>query len=316
MISRKNLDLLIIALIYLALVPVIKLYRLTDFMIFAIFVLSYDLLYGHMGRLSFGHMLFYGIGAYAAALFSIWVSPNSLLSLAVAVVAGGLLSLVVSPITIRATGSCFALINQALNQVGYFLTLTALAKWTGGEDGLAPMFEPALGIDPFNPKSMFVLVIVLLLLVFYIVKRVQNSPFGVVLKGIRQNETRVEFLGYDTGRIKRINMILSGSIAAMAGALSAMNFGYVSTSFIDPMRNIEVVFAALIGGPGTLYGPLIGGTVYMTISNYLSSYLTRWEMFLGLVLLVLVFRFPRGIVGQIERSLSARRHKTGGVKAC
>jgi branched-chain amino acid transport system permease protein len=121
----------------------------------------------------------------------------------------------------------------------------------------------------------------------------------VLIRSIKENETRVKFLGYNTFIYKWITFILSASIAAFAGALSILNYGYVTPSFIDPTRNVEVIFATLIGGPGNLYGAVLGGVIYMAISNYLASYIPRWEMFLGLTLLFVVFRFRKGVWGYI-----------------
>lgn len=309
-------DVVLIGLVFLALTPIVKIHRLTDFIIFCIFVLAYDLLYGYMGRLSFGHMLYFGTGAYAAALFAQHVSGNLGLVLPFALAAGGLTGLLLGPIVIRTSGSSFALINLALNQVGYFLALTAFAQYTGGEDGLSLSLDP---IGPWNPadtRVVFVLAFLLLLAVFWVVKRLTLSTFGSLLRGIKENEVRMRFLGYDTFRYKWLAYALSTSLAALAGSLAAVNFGYVTPSLIDPQRNIEVIFAALIGGPGTLYGAILGGTLFMTVSNYLAAYITRWEMFLGLALLILVFRFPQGL-GPYLTSLKwhPRRSPSAKVRA-
>lgn len=294
-ISWKDWDLAVIGLIFLVLTPVMKIHRLTDFIIFCIYVLGYDLLYGYMGRLSFGHMLYFGTGAYATALFAQHVSGNPCLALLFALAAGGAVGLLLGPIVVRTSGSCFALINLALSQVGYFLALTAFAQYTGGEDGISLSLNPIGPWNPANPQVVFWLALILLLLVFWLVKRLTQSTFGSLLRGIKENEVRMRFLGYDTARYKWLTYTLSTSLAALAGSLAAINFGYVTPSLIDPQRNIEVVFAALIGGPGTLYGAILGGTLFMTVSNYLAAYITRWEMFLGLALLLLVFRFPQGL---------------------
>jgi branched-chain amino acid transport system permease protein len=198
-------------------------------------------------------------------------------------------------VTIRATSSWFALMNMALNQVGYFLALTAFARYTGGEDGISLSLDRLGPFNPADPKVVFGLSLLLLLAVFWVMKRLTRSTFGSLLRGIKENEPRMRFLGYDTYRYKWLAFVISTTLAALAGALSAVNFGYVTPSLIDPNRNIEVIFAALMGGPGTLYGPVLGGTLFMTISNYLAGYIQRWELFLGLALLIMVFRFPKGL---------------------
>lgn len=293
------IEVALIAAGFLVALPLLKVNRSTDFIIFCIYVLGFNLLYGYMGRLSFGHMLYLGTGAYAIMLFAEHISPNPVLALAAGVVAGALMGVLLGPIIIRATGACFALINLAFNQIGYFMVLVAFSKFTGGEDGKSSYFTKIGGLDFGNKSVMFVCSLLCLLGTFYALRKLTSSPFGVLIRSIKENETRVKFLGYNTFVYKWITFVASASIAAFAGALSILNYGYVTPSFIDPTRNVEVVFAALIGGAGSLYGALLGGVIYMAISNYLASYIPRWEMFLGLALLVVVFRFRKGVWGSL-----------------
>ncbi len=294
--SRLRLfDLPIIAVLFVILGGLLTIQRTTDFIIFCIFVLAYDLLYGYMGRLSFGHMLYLGVGAYAATLSATHLSGNPFLALFLAIVCGAGVGLVLGPIIVRTTGACFALINLAFNQVGFFLALMAMSDWTGGEDGLSAFFDPVYGIDFTGRTAIFVFSLVCLLAVTYFMKRLVGSPFGLLLRAIKENEVRVQFLGYNTFRIKLTAFILSTSVAAFAGGLTILNYSFVTPSFIDPGRNVEVIFACLIGGAASIYGALTGGVVFMIIANYLPNYIQRWEMFLGAILLLLVFRFRAGL---------------------
>ncbi len=303
----RKFDVPLIAAGFLLLLPLLKVQRTTDFIIFCVFALSYDLLYGYMGRLSFGHMLFLGAGAYAVALFADHVSPNPFLALSLAVAASAAVGALVAPIIVRTTGAAFALINLAFNQIGYFLVLIAFSGYTGGEDGMSAYFTRIGFFDLLDRRVVCAFALACLLLVFYVLKRLTSSPFGILLRMIRENETRARFLGYDTFRYKWIAYTVSAALAGFAGALSIMNYGYVTPSFIDPTRNVEVIFAVLIGGAGNLYGALIGGVAYMVISNYLATYIARWEMFLGIGLLLLVFRFRTGVWGAIARLLPSER---------
>lgn len=310
--AMKSLkDIGIIACGFLIASPVLGINRTTDFIIFCVYVLGFNLLYGYMGRLSFGHMLYLGTGAYTITLFAEHVSKNPLLALAAGVVAGALVGMLLGPIIIRATGAAFALINLAFNQIGYFLVLVAFSKYTGGEDGMSAYFSTAGFLD-FGKKSvMFGFALVCLLGTYWLLKRLTTSPYGVLVKSIKENETRVKFLGYNTFYYKWITFSLSTAIAAFAGGLSILNYGYVTPSFIDPTRNVEVIFATLIGGPGNLYGALIGGVIYMAVSNYLASYISRWEMFLGLALLIVVFRFRKGVWGYISDKFRKNPQEAG-----
>ncbi len=304
--GRNLLDLAIIAAGFLALLPVLGINRTTDFIIFCVFVLGFNLLHGFMGRLSFGHMLYLGTGAYAVTLFSEHVSRNPLLAILAGIAAGVLIGVIIGPIIVRTTGACFALINLAFNQVGYFFVLVAFSKYTGGEDGMSVYFSK-MGVIDFGQKPiMFGFALLCLIFTYYLLKKFTTSPYGILIKSIKENETRVKFLGYNTFIYKWITFIISTSVAAFAGALSILNYGYVTPSFIDPSRAVEVIFAALIGGSGSLYGAIIGGVIYMAISNYLASYISRWEMFLGIALLICVFRFRSGIWGYVAGKLKIR----------
>lgn len=304
--GRTILELGVIIAAFFLLSAVVGIYRTPDFIIFCIYVLGFNLLYGYMGRLSFGHMLYLGTGAYAVTLFTEHVSHNPFLGILAGVIAGAFVGFVLGPIIVRATGACFALINLAFNQIGYFLVLVAFSKYTGGEDGMSATFAK-LGVMNLAKKPViFGFALFCLLLTYYVLKKFTASPFGLLIKSIKENENRVKFLGYNTFIYKWITFILSTSIAAFAGGLSILNYGYVTPSFIDPTRNVEVIFATLIGGPGNLYGALIGGVLYMVISNYLASYIPRWEMFLGIALLIVVFRFRKGVWGYIADKLKPK----------
>jgi branched-chain amino acid transport system permease protein len=294
------MDIAIIAAGFLVLLPILGINRTTDFIIFSIFVMGYNLLYGFMGRLSFGHMLYLGCGAYAITLFTEHVSKNPFLAILAGIFAGAAIGVILGPIIVRTSGACFALINLAFDQVGYFLVIVAFSKYTGGEDGMSAYFAKTGFLDFGKKPVIFGFVLLCLLITYYVLKKLTSSPYGVLIKSIKENETRVKFLGYNTFVYKWITFIISTAISAFAGALSILNYGYVTPSFIDPSRAVEVIFASLIGGAGSLYGSIIGGVLYMAISNYLASYIPRWEMFLGFALLIIVFRFRTGVWGYIS----------------
>ncbi len=271
--------------------------KITDFIIFCIFVLGFDLVYGHMGQLSFGHMLYYGAGAYGAAMFANFVHPDPFLAMAVGISVGAILALVLGSVVVKTTGACFALLNLALNEVGAFMVLVPFPEWTGGEDGLSLFFSSYGFIDFGDRVFRFYFCLGSLLLVVFLIVLLVRSPYGLLLKAIKENEIRVRFLGYNTYVYKLITFVISGAVAAFAGSLSSINLFYTNPSLMDPTRNVEVIFAALMGGAGNVIGAVIGGTAFMTISNYLASYLIRWEMFLGVALLIFAFRFRKGIWG-------------------
>ncbi len=272
-------------------------HKITDFVIFCIYVLGFDVLYGHMGRISFGHPLYLGAGAYGAAMCAKYIYPDPFFCMVLGVTTGALVGLILGPIVVKTKGAAFALINVAFNQLGYFVVLVALARYTGGEDGVSLMFN-SYGILNFNDRNfLFFFSLGSLIFVYYLMHRLYSSAFGAMLLGIKENEIRVRFLGYNTSVYKWVAFIISTSVSAFAGSLYVVNYAFANPSFIDPARNVEVIFAALIGGAGTEFGGVLGGTAYMTISNYLAKYISRWEMFLGAALLIIAFRFRKGLVG-------------------
>ncbi len=297
---RMGIEILIIGAGFFILVPLISIHRVTDFMIFCIFALSFDLLYGYMGRLSFGHLLYLGTGAYIFGLSIKHVHNNAFLAILLGVMAAGLLGVLLGLIMIRATGACFSLMALAFNQIGFFLVLSPLKYITNGEDGFGAHARN-IGLLNFNSKTtMFALALLLLLMVYYFLKRLTTSPYGILVRSIKEDESRVRFLGYNTYFYKWLTFVTASSIAGLAGTLTALNYNFVNPNVMDVHQNVGVVFACLIGGAGNLYGAIIGGVAYMMISNYLAMYIHRWEMFLGISLLIIVFKFRKGIWGNIQ----------------
>jgi branched-chain amino acid transport system permease protein len=292
---------LVIAVGFLLITPILSVHRVTDFMIFCIFAMSFDLLYGYMGRLSFGQMLFLGTGAYCSGLFTKYISGNPLLAILIGIAVAGLLGMLLGLIIVRTTGACFALINLAFNHIGFFLVLSPLRNITRGEDGFG-VTTSKLGFLNFGSRPiMFGFTLFCLLLVFCILRQLTSSPYGILIRSIKEDETRVRFLGYNTFVYKWLTFALAGSLAGLAGALTALNYNYVNPNAMDVHSNVGVVFACLIGGAGHLYGAIVGGVIYMVISNFLPIYIYRWEMFLGISLLIIVFRFRMGVWGYLQR---------------
>ena len=305
--GREWIDLLVIGGGFLVLVPVLSAHRVTDFMIFCIFALSFDLMYGYMGRLSFGHLLFLGTGAYCAGLFVKYASANPFGAMLGGIVAAALLGMILGPIIVRTTGACFSLINLAFNHVGFFLVLSPLKAITNGEDGFGVHAASFAFFDPGSKIGMYLFVLFCLLAVFYLLKRVTSSPFGIMIRSIKEDENRVKFLGYNTFLHKWLTFVLASSIAGLAGTLTALNYNYVNPNVMDVHSNVGVVFACLIGGAGNLYGVVIGSLVYMLISNFLPIHIQRWEMFLGITMLLIIFKFRKGIWGYIAEAAENRR---------
>ncbi len=302
----KNLDILIISASFILLVPVLTAHRVADFIIFCIAVMSFDLIYGYMGRLSFGHMLYFGAGAYWTGLFLKYVYPDPFIAIFIGIIGTVLIAMILGLVVVKQSGAGFALLNMALNQIGFFMVMSPLRKITLGEDGFGFTVSSYGYIDFGNPIFRFIFVLLGLILVLIFLKKITNSPYGISIRSIKENENRVKFLGYNTFYLKWLTFSLSAAIMGFAGALSALNYNYVAPNFLSGMSNIGVIFACLIGGAGSLYGAIIGGVVYMFISNFLAIYTNRWELFLGISLLIIVYRFRMGIWGSAKMFITKR----------
>jgi len=308
-------DMAIIAAALIALTPLLAIHRMTDFMIFCIFVMSFDLLYGYMGRLSFGQMLYLGTGVYVSTLFSLHVSPNPILSMLAGIAGGAIVAGILGLLVARLSDAPFALTNLAFNQVGFFLIGSAFQKVTHGEDGLSCGVEPWGFLDFANETVAYGFVLACLLFTFFVLKTLTNSPYGIIIRSIKENEVRVKFLGYNVYFYKWLTFVLAGSFAALAGTLYTLYIGFVSPVFIHPLSNVDVIFATLIGGAGNLYGALAGGVFFMVLRDSLSTHIPQWEWILGLLLLIVVFYLREGITGFCKSLSGAVARKMAQRKA-
>jgi len=268
-------------------------------MCFALFACAFNLLLGFGGLLSFGHAMFFGTSGYAAAhAAKVWgLTPE--LSVLFATLCATVLAWVVGLLAIRRQGIYFAMITLALSQMVYFVYLQT--PFTGGEDGIQGVPHGHLFgfIDLNNEVAMYIFVLAIFLLGFGLVWRIVHSPFGQVLKAIRENEQRALSLGYDTDRFKLIAFILSGTVAGMAGGTKALVFQLASLTDVHWTMSGEVVLMTLVGGLGTLFGPVVGAAVIVTMQNYLAQLGSWVTVVQGLVFVVCVMLFRKGLVGEI-----------------
>jgi branched-chain amino acid transport system permease protein len=272
-------------------------------MCFALFACAFNLLLGFGGLLSFGHAMFFGTSGYAAAhAAKVWgLTPE--LSVLFATLCATVLAWVVGLLAIRRQGIYFAMITLALSQMVYFVYLQT--PFTGGEDGIQGVPHGQLFglIDLNNETAMYIFVLCVFLIGFALVWRIVHSPFGQVLKAIRENEQRALSLGYDTDRFKLIAFILSGTVAGMAGGTKALVFQLASLTDVHWTMSGEVVLMTLVGGLGTLFGPVVGAAVIVTMQNYLAQLGSWVTVVQGLVFVVCVMLFRKGIVGEIANLL-------------
>jgi branched-chain amino acid transport system permease protein len=290
---------------------------------FALFACAFNLLIGYVGLLSFGHALFFGWAGYVAAhlakvgaiSFPVWkatwiVIPLPPLSPELAILGGALvaavLGLIVGAIAIRRQGIYFAMITLALAQMMFFFAVQV--PFTHGEDGIQAVPRGKLFgiVDLSNQGNMYITVVVIFLACFMLIYRIINSPFGEVLKAIRENEPRAISLGYRTDRYKLVAFVLSATFAGVAGATKAIVFQLASLTDVDWPMSGEVILMTLVGGLGTIFGPVVGAFFVVTMENYLTT-IGQWVFVVqGLIFVLCVLLFRRGLVGELAHRLRVR----------
>src|SRR5262245_32401878 len=266
---------------------------------FALFACAFNLLIGYVGLLSFGHALFFGWASYVSAhAAKIWGFPPELAILAGTATGAGL-GMIVGVLAIRRQGIYFAMITLALAQMMFFFAVQA--PLTGGEAGIQAVPRGKLFgfIDLTVPTNMYFTVLVIFLGCFLLIYRIINSPFGEVLKAIRENEPRAISLGYHTDRYKLIALVLSATFAGAAGATKAIVFQLASLTDVDWTMSGEVVLMTLVGGLGTLFGPVVGAFFMITLENFLTT-IGQWVFVVqGSIFVFCVLLFRRGFIGEL-----------------
>jgi len=296
--------LLAVCLPWLGVYPVF----LMKLLCFAMFACAFNLLLGFGRMLSFGHAAFFGFAAYVSSwlITAHGAGPGAAVLSGVAV--AGLLGVVFGGLAIRRRGIYFAMITLALGQLVYFVCLEA--PFTGGENGLQGVPRGTLlGVLPLRSDMvMYYLVLAVFAAVFLFIRRVVHSPFGHVLRAIRENESRAISLGYDINRYKLLAFVLSAALTGLAGSLNALVLGFATLSSVQQSTSGEVILMTLLGGTGTFFGPVVGAAIVMTLQEYLSDVVGGWvTAIIGVIFVACVLSFRRGIVGELEALLLRRR---------
>lgn len=280
---------------------------------FALFALAFNLLLGYSGLLSFGHAAYFGLASYVAAYSAKQWGMTPELAILAGAAAGGALGLLFGAIAIRRQGIYFSMITLALAQMVYFISVQWTAV-TGGDDGIQDVPRGRLlGLIPLdNDITLYFFVGVVFLAGFALIVRIINSPFGQVLEAIRDNEPRAISLGYRVNRYKLALFTLSAFLAGMAGALKAIVFQVASLTDVNWATSGEVVLMTLVGGMGTVTGPIAGAAVMIAIESYLSV-MGGWITVLqGAIFVACVLAFREGIVGSFKQLLATRRLRRQG----
>lgn len=306
--NRSTSDEMIVFVIMAAALAIVPLtgvypYFVMQALCFAVFACAFNLLIGYSGLLSFGHSMFLGTAGYVSAhALKVWgVAPE--LGILAGVVAAAALSVVTGLIAIRRQGIYFAMITLALSQLLYFVYIQT--PFTHGEDGIQGVPQGVMFgvLDLSSTNTLYYVVLVIFLLAFLLIHRTVNSPFGEVLKAIRENEPRAISLGYKTDQYKLLAYILSGTLAGLAGAVKVFVAQNASLTDVHWTMSGEVVLMTLVGGLGTSFGPVVGAFVIIAMQQYLAGFGQWVTVIQGVIFVVCVLTFRRGVIGEISHYL-------------
>ncbi len=300
----------LVLLTLLLLAPFMGLYPVfvMKLLCFALFACAFNLLLGFTGLLSFGHAAFFGFAAYVTGwvVKSLGWTPE--LALLAGTGTGALLGLVVGAVAIRRQGIYFAMITLALAQMVYFVCLQA--PFTGGEDGLQSVPRGALLglLSLSSDNAMYYFTVLVFVLCFLAITRIVTSPFGQVLKMIRENEPRAVSLGYQVDQYKLLAFVLSAALAGLAGSLKTLVMGFATLTDVHWSMSGEVILMSLLGGVGTFFGPVLGAGIVISLQNMLADKVGAWvTVIIGAIFVLCVLAFRKGVVGELQAWRMRRR---------
>lgn len=287
--------------------------KLTSMMIFAVFAMSLDLLVGMTGLVSLGHAAFFGVAGYALALLSpeyaaanIWVVLPEALGIAAAA------ALVIGAVCIRTAGVYFIMVTLAFGQMLFYFFFNS--TFAGGSDGMFVYVKPAVAIggtvllDLDHKQTLFYVAFAAMIAVYLLLRMILRAPFGHVILGIRANETRVRALGYNTTLYKLVSFVIAGTIAGLAGFLFATQYGFVNPSLIGWHTSGEVLMMVILGGMGTLFGPILGAFAFELLRYGFEALTEHWLLLMGGVIIAVVLLLPKGLAGLLLALTGARSH--------
>ena len=281
----------------------------TKILVYGIACLALNLLLGFAGGLSFGHAAYFGLGAYGAGMTLKYLAPSTPLAILVGTLVGGLAATLLGPLVMRRRGIYFAMITIAIGQLFYFV----IVRWnrvTGGEDGLSGFQRQPIRIgnwvyDLHNNINFYYLVLVCFAVAVVIMRALLSSPLGHTWVAIRENRRRAEFLGVRTDLYVWAAFAISGTLIALAGTLNALLFNFTSPQDLHWILSGNFVIMIVLGGMRNFWGPLVGVIIFVVAQDYLSSLTDNWMTLIGLLFVLIVLLFPKGILGMLQRRRSA-----------
>jgi len=278
---------------------------LSRLMIFALVASSLNLILGFGGMISLGHAAFFGSGAYVVGILMQHGVTSAWISWPAAMLTGFLLALAIGSVSLRTRGVYFIMITLAFAQMLYFLFVSL--KNYGGDDGLSLAQRSVTGLDMGNDSNFYYLVLAICTIFLFILYRLINSRFGRVIQAIKENETRMEAIGYPVFRYKLLCFAIAGSIASLAGALLANQNMLVSPNLLHWTQSGSLMVMVILGGVGYLSGGMLGAVVMLMLEEILSGYTIHWQLYLGIILLLVVMLLPNGLASLPQKFMSAKK---------
>ena len=274
-----------------------------NILIFGLYAVGFNLLFGYTGMLSFGHAAFLGVGGYLTGIAVVHAGWPWWAAIIVGVLASCFTGLIIGYLAIRTRGIYFSMVTLALAQIVYCIFYKA-EGWTGGENGLRGVKVesinlPGVSIDFLNPLNKYYVILVFVALALWFVSRVLNSPFGAVIEAIRENEKRAVACGYNVARAKLLVFVLSAGICGLAGALRALHLSVVPIDSLHYLQSGQAIMMCLLGGMGTFFGPFVGAAVFLYLEDVVTNLTRYWMGAVGIIFMIFVLFFPKGIWGTL-----------------
>ncbi len=275
----------------------------TNIVIYGLFTLGCNLLLGYTGLLSFGQAAFFGLGAYGCGIVIVHAGLPVLPAIGLGMVVAILGAALIGAVAIRSRGIYFAMVTLALGQCVSAI-LYQMDGWTGGENGLRGLAATTANfglftVDLINPTQKFYFVLAFVAVALALVERLLSSPLGITLEAIRENEKRAVACGFDVQTTKWVVFVISGAICGLAGALYAIQLAIVPIDIVNYHNSGLAVMMALLGGINTFFGPFVGAAVFLMLEDVISNYTSHWQLVVGILFIVLILFFPRGIWGSL-----------------
>lgn len=282
-----------------------------NILVFGLFAVGFNLLFGYTGLLSFGHAAFLGVGSYLTGIAMVHGGWPWWLALLAGVAASALAGVVIGWLAIRTRGIYFSMVTLALAQIVYYAFYKA-ERWTGGENGLRGIQVPAIEVAGFkldflNPVTKYYVILAFVAAALWFVSRLLASPFGAVIEAVRENEKRAAACGFDVARTKLLVFVISAALCGLAGALRALHLSVVPIDSLHYLLSGQAVMMCLLGGMGTFFGPFVGAAVFLTLEDVVTTVTQHWMAVVGTVFMVFVLFFPAGLWGSLVKRLERVR---------